>query len=293
MPKNPGEKPGFQSANQGGMFRKIWCWIVVCFNWFVDFLGKVGVPLIAASLVFAASTLQNRITSMNLLSEREKAESELRASMFKSLIEPFVGKGGSIPPDREQLLVELLALNFHEHFELKPLLERVDQNLTLRNPERIKARKESLRSITRRLIDRQISIFIKEDTGKVPVEKQARVFTLRIIAPPEKRSEVELCERVKGLQDEALDNEDIYIKALCKQAKEPFDKPPTVIQFPIPDLTSPDEKHRFELVVQTANWKADRFTVLLYECLPKPNPCSQTQAIKEFQISPSWSDLPL
>lgn len=74
--------------------------------------------------------------------------------MFNSLINPFVGSQGGeqISADREQLLVELLALNFHEHFELKPLFERVDQRLAREG--KLEAR-SALRSIADRIIDRQ------------------------------------------------------------------------------------------------------------------------------------------
>ena len=112
---------------------------------------------------------QNKQAAFTILSRREEAESQLRASMFSDLIDPIVGQrsGNEIPADRERLMAELLTLNFHEHFEFKPLLLYVDQRLASKNIEGMSkedALKErnSLRSIARRVIGRQIALLIKE-----------------------------------------------------------------------------------------------------------------------------------
>lgn len=146
----------------------------------VDTLAKVAG---AGAIVFAAIIAnnyqvemsdenirnQNKQAAFTILSQREQAESQLRASMFSDLIDPIVGSrsGDEIPADRERLMVELLTLNFHEHFEFKPLLLYVDQRLASGNiegmskDEAIKER-NSLRSVARRVIDRQIALLIKE-----------------------------------------------------------------------------------------------------------------------------------
>ena len=52
--------------------------------------------------------------------------------MFSSLIGPIAGpqtNGKALSPDREQLIAQLLALNFNENFELKPLLEDAGERL--------------------------------------------------------------------------------------------------------------------------------------------------------------------
>src|SRR5436853_7768041 len=96
-----------------------------------DVLAKLTA---AGALIFGAyisNTYQSKLTGTTILSQREQSETQLRASMFTSLIAPIMGpqKGDTIPADREQLLVELLVLNFHEHFELKPLLMHADDRL--------------------------------------------------------------------------------------------------------------------------------------------------------------------
>src|SRR5574337_133378 len=117
---------------------------------------------------------QRQIAGTTLLSEREKAESELRASMFNSLINPFVGSqsGERMPVDREQLLVELLALNFHEHFELKPLFERVDKRLAKEGNQEAR---NALRSIADRIVDRQTAALSKEGGSNIANGKGARI----------------------------------------------------------------------------------------------------------------------
>ena len=106
---------------------------------------------------------QNRTTMVTLQSQREQAESSLRATMFSNLLGPVAGPntGSGLSPDREKLLVELLALNFHENLELKPLMEDVDKKLSDESGKQTgnpaDDPRESLRSVARRVADRQIS----------------------------------------------------------------------------------------------------------------------------------------
>lgn len=55
-----------------------------------------------------------------LMSKREEAESALRKDMFVSMIQSFL-RPGSTSLDERVLNVELLAYNFHESLNLKPL----------------------------------------------------------------------------------------------------------------------------------------------------------------------------
>src|SRR3989449_10753246 len=81
---------------------------------------EVLAKLVGASavLVFAlfANSLQSRLTGVSIQSQREQAESQLRASMFNSLIAPIarpqLGEK-QIPGHCEDTLTELLALNFN------------------------------------------------------------------------------------------------------------------------------------------------------------------------------------
>ena len=62
-----------------------------------------------------------------IVSKREMADTELRAKMFENLIKCFFGSTSQQKTDKEKLtLLRLLALNFHEFFDLKPLFEELN-----------------------------------------------------------------------------------------------------------------------------------------------------------------------
>src|SRR5213078_1579568 len=97
---------------------------------------EVLAKLLGASAVLVvalfANTLQSRLTGVSIQSQREQAESQLRANMFNSLISPIAGPQTGdrpMPVDRELILTELLALNFNENFEMKPLMEDANRRL--------------------------------------------------------------------------------------------------------------------------------------------------------------------
>lgn len=222
----------------------------------VEIIAKLATPVavIVAAWVGAriANSFQDRMTQTalhsqrqiagtTLLSEREKAESELRASMFKSLIDPFVGsqKGERISVDREQLLVELLALNFHEHFELKPLFERVDKRLAREGSQ---AARNSLRSIADRIIDRQTAALKKEGGSNSSNGEGARVDMLTITEPP-------LTPVQQAIFESLTANEQRPSQVVGKLSE------------PIEDLRSPDGAYKATIVVDDADWVNQRFKI--------------------------------
>lgn len=186
---------------------------------------------------------QRQIAGTTLLSEREKAESELRASMFNSLINPFVGSQGGerMSIDREQLLVELLALNFHEHFELKPLFERVDKRLA---KEGMLDARNALRSIADRIIDRQTATLRKEGGSNSANGEGARIDMLTITEPPLSPSQK------------------VVFKLLAANEQRPHQVVGTLKE-PIEDLRSPDGAQKVTIVVDDADWVNQKFKVQL------------------------------
>ncbi|MDE2059553.1 MAG: hypothetical protein KGL31_10305 [candidate division NC10 bacterium] len=224
----------------------------------IDTLAKLATPaaVIVAAWVGArlANSFQDRMTQTTLnsqrqiagttlLSEREKAESELRATMFNSLINPFIGSqnGERISVDREQLLVELLALNFHEHFELKPLFERIDKRLA---GEGSQEARNALRSIADRIIDRQTAALSKEGSSNSPNGEGARIDMLTIAEPP-------LDPRQKAV-----------FTSLAANEQRPFQVVGTLKE-PIEDLRSPDGAQKVTIVVEDADWANQMFKVQL------------------------------
>jgi hypothetical protein len=138
-----------------------------------DIVNTLAVPLltIAATVVglYATNSLKQReiaiATESNrqaLRNQREESETNLRSAMFRELVGPLLqgeqvrtatGAQGDMPRDqRLALLAELLTLNFHEHFELGPLLQYVDAL-----PGQTDETRARLRSTARRVISRQLA----------------------------------------------------------------------------------------------------------------------------------------
>src|SRR6185295_6884306 len=94
-------------------------------EWLEVIAKLVGASAVLMVALFANS-LQSRLTGVSIQSQREQAESQLRASMFNSLIVPFAGSQTGdkpMPADREEVITELLALNSNENLEMKPLMD--------------------------------------------------------------------------------------------------------------------------------------------------------------------------
>jgi hypothetical protein len=164
----------------------------------------VTAKLIGAGAVVAATVVansyQSAMTATNMLVQREQADSNLRAGMFHDLIGPVVGPGDNkegISVDREQLLVEMLVLNFHEHFVLKPLMMDVDNRLRRGETSKLdqaeseseNARK-SLRAVAHQIVQRQLASLNKAQDSSPP-EQQACIYDFQIEERKQEKSEEE------------------------------------------------------------------------------------------------------
>jgi hypothetical protein len=136
----------------------------------LDAAGKFALPLVTAIVALLGTYLTTTINEQNNLrdtiNQREQAESALRTSMFRELVSPVVGDTGSMAdenrPERLALMAELLVLNFHEHFDLGPLMLYVDELAG-----QTAANRNRLRSIARRVISRQLAVLgPSENTSK-------------------------------------------------------------------------------------------------------------------------------
>lgn len=94
-----------------------------------DFLSKVGGVAIAAAVGITGFYLQKSTTESNLLNQREQAETSVRAEMFKTVAEKVVKAKSEITSSEKAVFAEILALNFHQHIELKPLLLDIERQL--------------------------------------------------------------------------------------------------------------------------------------------------------------------
>lgn len=92
-------------------------------------LGGLFTALALATLGFKSSEFLNRRQAIEtntrlyseLMSKREESESALRKDMFQTIIGSFVSSKGKGDLDSSVLNLELLAYNFHESLNLKPL----------------------------------------------------------------------------------------------------------------------------------------------------------------------------
>ena len=103
-----------------------------------------------------------------LMSNREKADSDLRKEMFNAIIKAFLeSKSSENKPEnkKEVLALELIAYNFHDVIDLGPLFKHVEENIQ-NNPEdeRIILQKR-LEKVASEVADKQIGAL--EDVGVV------------------------------------------------------------------------------------------------------------------------------
>lgn len=128
----------------------------------LDQLNKFVPVIITAIITWYANSFESKLSITNLISQREQAESQLRANMFNTLIGPLFGKDkckDPEEPEHELILTELLSLNFGEHFEIKPLLKHVETTLknSRNNPEETYKSLNNLWDISKRVAGRQLA----------------------------------------------------------------------------------------------------------------------------------------
>jgi hypothetical protein len=234
----------------------------------IDVIAKV---LAASALVlgaFIANSYQSKLTGTTILSQREQSETQLRASMFSSLIDPVVGprKGDSVPAEREALLVELLALNFHEHFELKPLLMHADQRLGAKQvdamtTQQAQAARESLRSIVRRVTTQQIASLLREDSSTQTQSQGCSIYLLNIQAVASENQPGGAC-----------------------QISKPFEE--------VISVKSPDGKYTLNVVASNPDWENETFNVSVNLATNDPAEEQRYQDLA-YNFVLTWYDLPL
>lgn len=140
-------------------------------QFWLDVAMKLTVPLSAIVAAWLANHFEQNRARLELINQREQAESSLRATMFGQLISPVAGKEGNsdIDPIRYAVLAQLLTLNFHEHFELKPLLQDADDRLFTYqgnlSANAIRQARANLHQAAHRVIQRQIAQLWEDKVG--------------------------------------------------------------------------------------------------------------------------------
>jgi len=119
------ELPSGEPVHPAPKRRDIWDKVSII----VQPLGGLFTALAIALLGFRSSEFLNRRQAIEtntrlyseLMSKREESESALRKDMFQTIIGSFVNAKGQGDLDASVLNLELLAYNFHESLNLKPL----------------------------------------------------------------------------------------------------------------------------------------------------------------------------
>jgi hypothetical protein len=186
----------------------------------VGFLGYYGSRLIEQRQTLDSNS---RLYS-ELMSKREEAESSLRKDMFQSIIQSFLQPGkGATSLEANVLNLELLAYNFHESLDLKPLFIHLqkdigrERDVTLRND--YSARLEDVaREVTRKQMlvleeggkkfERRIDLdSLRSNPGGIPLDDDSMVVdqvvrNFRVIAleadPKTKNVKIRLEVRTLG-----------------------------------------------------------------------------------------------
>jgi hypothetical protein len=256
------------------------------FRFAADIVNTLAVPLLTVAVtvvgLYATNSLKQReiaIATENnaqaLRNQREESETNLRTAMFKELVGPLLqGEGGQrssgdqadLPrTQRLALLAELLTLNFHEHFELGPLLRYVD---TL--PGQTEEARARLRSTARRVISRQLAPLLSsagDASGAHPAFLEVSLNS-------------DVTESADGLQSCAIPQpaapsggDGLTMSCSSTAQGAPL------------RVTSPDGRDSLQINVRAVNWPAQ--TVGIYAVLLDPNGETRPNTPPiEFTLSP-------
>ncbi len=252
-----------------------------------NIVNSLAIPLltVAATIVglYATNTLKereiaiaNKNNSQSLRNQREESETNLRSAMFRELVGPLLqseteqvaaGTNTDLPrAQRLALLAELLALNFHEHFELGPLLRYVD---TL--PGQTEEARARLRSTSRRVISRQLAPLLSSASTTLGSKPAFQEISLNSdgTEPADKLLSCAVPESAAGSPatgSTALN---------CSS---------TALGAPL-QIVSPDGKDRLQINVRAVSWAAQ--TVGIYSVLLGADGESQAHTPPiEFTLSP-------
>jgi hypothetical protein len=255
---------------------------------------EVLAKLIGASAVLVvalfANSLQSRLTGVSIQSQREQAESQLRAGMFSSLISPIGGGSDKqMAADREMLLAELLALNFNENFEMKPLMEDALKRIVAEKGKKTKEgedTREPLWTIARRISERQKASIGREwaaseankPSGLPPLASVFRSWK------SDADSSTPGCAfySVNLDQTTELKGEPLTSNVDCQVAGTFGD---------IVDLKSPDGIYTLRMVAVHPNWEDQTISVSAQPFLSMQKSPRPTDTQYKFELS--WLDLPL
>lgn len=226
-----------------------------------DIVQTLAIPLLTLGATIVGVHVTNSMkereiaiaeenNQQSLRNQREASETSLRSAMFKELVGPLLQSEGdraepgqSVDLPRAQrlaLLAELLTLNFHEHFELGPLLRYVD---TL--PGQTEDARSRLRSTARRVVSRQLAPMLAVGAGQR--ETAPGFFEISLESDvTEPSSTAQSCALPAG----ASGDRSLTLECSSRASGAPL------------RVASPDGKDRLQVSLRAARW--DDQTVGIY-----------------------------
>jgi hypothetical protein len=232
------------------------------FRFAADVIQTLAIPILTLGATIVGVHLSNSMkereiaiaeqnNQQSLRNQRESSETSLRSAMFSELVGPLLQKdnesgkdqSGDMPKaQRLALLAELLTLNFHEHFELGPLLRYVD---TL--PGQTEDARARLRGTARRVVSRQLAPMLAVGNGTRT--EHPGFFEISLNSDvSEPASTSQSCALPKG--DSQQTAASLALECSSKANGSPL------------PVTSPDGKDRLAVSLRAARW--DDQTVGIY-----------------------------
>ncbi|MGH7801463.1 MAG: hypothetical protein ACREOW_12715 [Thermodesulfobacteriota bacterium] len=129
-------------------------------------LAIVGLGLIGNHILQKNQQREQRTQLYTqLMSQREESESGLRKDMFSSIINSFL-KPGSAAFEEKVLKLELLAYNFHESLNLKPLFIHLKNQINSEKISKEEKRRylDRLQKVAKEITNKQV--YILEEVGQ-------------------------------------------------------------------------------------------------------------------------------
>jgi hypothetical protein len=136
---------------------------------------------------------QQSMQTSQLLTQREQSDTQIRAEMFKAITDKLFGPKGKSPQNsaEQAVFTELLALNFNEHIEIKPLMIDVDKRLAegevaSNRPKKVRdemsAQRTNLRVTAAVVRNRQVARIVSAETeASQPLEKKIAAWFTRLL----------------------------------------------------------------------------------------------------------------
>ena len=251
-----------------------------------DVVNTLAIPLLTLGATIVGVHLTNSMkereiaiaeqnNQQSLRNQREASETGLRSAMFKELVGPLLQSEGDRPvagqsadlprAQRLALLAELLTLNFHEHFELGPLLRYVD---TL--PGQTEDARSRLRGTARRVVSRQLAPLLTVGTGDRG--KDPGFFEISLNS--------DVAEAASTPQSCAVPQSDpqASVPSLALECSSKASGSPLRI-------SSPDGKDRLQLILRAARWDDQTVGIYVLRLNARGEPDPDAPPI-EFTLTP-------